>query len=284
MDTFFEISSSDKNFNKKLEKEVEDLITKIDKQMNCYNETSEVATINQLAGRKEVPVSKETFRVLKQSIQFSELTDGLFDVTFQPIQDLYGFKEGVFHIPDKGEIEKAKQLVDYRKIIFNESYSSILLNEPGMKINLSGFLKGYVLDQVKELLLKRGVNQFLINFGGNIGVLNNKHTLIGVKHPRKEAVIHSFSVKEGFVSTSADYQQFFEKNGIRYTHIVNPKTGGCIQKMQTVSVVAETGILSDFLSTTLFLLEPTQIPIMIKKLNFPISVYAKDGVEEYKYP
>jgi FAD:protein FMN transferase len=281
MDTFFEIVSTDQKVNQKLQKEVEELISEIDLEINTYNPKSEIAFINQNAGIKEIYLSLPTFKILQTGYHLSEISDGLFDITFQPLQDIYGFENSQYKIPETWEIEETKQKVNYKKMILNEKNRSAYLANPGMKINVSGFMKGYVLDQVKELLNQKRIKNYFLNFGGNLYIHSDKEEKIGIKHPRNDSIIFSFPLKEGFVSTSADYQQFFERTNHRYTHIINPITGSAIQKMQTITVVCNSGILSDFLSTTLFLLDPNEINQKLFKMNQKIEYYAYDGAKEY---
>jgi thiamine biosynthesis lipoprotein len=277
MDTFFEITSNDKCVNEDLKKEVESLVAKIDKQINSYNPDSEIAQINRNAGKKETIVSVSTFHILSTAYHYSEISNGLFDVTFEPLQNLYGFENGVYQIPNEAEIKASRKKVDYRKMILNPKNQSVILAEQGMKINLSGLMKGYVLDEVHKLINQKGCTAFFLNFGGNLYIQNDTAEKIGIKHPRQENVIFSFPLTEGFVSTSADYQQFFEKNNHRYTHIINPITGSAIQKMQTMTVVGNSGILTDFLSTSLFLLDTRDIEKTVKTLNMDIEYFAYDG-------
>jgi thiamine biosynthesis lipoprotein len=282
MDTFFEITSKDDRINNQIKNEIEDLVIQIDKKINAYNPLSEIAQVNQNAGIKKTIVSSETFKNLKTAYQFSVISEGLFDVTFKPLQDLYGFENGMYKIPEQPEIEKAKQKVNYKKMILEEKDQSVFLTESGMQINLSGFMKGYVLDKVKQFLDQREIKNYFLNFGGNLYIHAASEEQIGIKHPRQDNIIFSFPLKEGFVSTSADYQQYFEKNNQRYTHIVNPLTGSSQQKLQTMTVVCESGILSDFLSTTLFLLDPKDIEQKLLKIDQKIEYYAFDGKKEYK--
>jgi thiamine biosynthesis lipoprotein len=282
MDTFFEITSKDDRINNQIKNEIEDLVIQIDKKINAYNPLSEIAQLNQNAGIKKIKVSSETFKNLKTAYQFSVISEGLFDVTFKPLQDLYGFENGMYKIPEQPEIEKAKQKVNYKKMILEEKDQSVFLTESGMQINLSGFMKGYVLDKVKQFLDQREIKNYFLNFGGNLYIHAASEEQIGIKHPRQDNIIFSFPLKEGFVSTSADYQQYFEKNNQRYTHIVNPLTGSSQQKLQTMTVVCESGILSDFLSTTLFLLDPKDIEQKLLKMDQKIEYYAFDGKTEYK--
>lgn len=282
MDTFFEVTTTDKKVDPAFMKDLENHINQIDAKLNTYNPTSEISQINQNAGIKEVRVSEETFNVLRTAVLFTEMSDGLFSITFQPLQDLYGFQTSEFRVPSKSEIENVLPLLNVKKIQLNEDTKTVFIQDKRIKINLSGLLKGYVLDQVKSYMDSSSIKTYFLNFGGNLYIKGDKPEKIGIKNPRSDGVIYSFPLQDGFVSTSADYQQFFERGNLRYTHIVNPLTGSAVQKMQTVTVVANSGIMSDFLSTTLFLMDPKDIEPLLLKNHQSVFFYAYDGTKEYK--
>lgn len=282
MDTFFELRMDQRDYNRFLEKEVKNEVKRIDFLLNSYQDFSEISQINKYAGLKPVKVSEETYHVIQKAIEYCKKSNGLFDITFQPLQDIYGFNDGKFHVPEKNEIKIAREKVNYKKIVLNPIFKTIYLSDKSMKINCSGFLKGYVLDCTSKLIKEKKISNFSINFGGNLYIRNNIKQKIGIKHPRENTVIKSFWIKEGFVSTSADYQQYFEKDGQRYTHIINPLTGSAQHTFETVTVLGLDGMLTDFLSTNLFLMEPYQVNDWLQSIDSKIYYYAFDGKKDYK--
>lgn len=281
MDTFLEISIEDKSFDKKIFKAIEDKVSQIDFKLNAYNKNSELSKINISAGLFPVKVSSDVFNILTTVLSYAKKSNGLFDITFQPIQDLYGFSSGNYNVPNQIEIKKTKELVDFKYIVMNPSDGSVFLKKKNMVINLSGIIKGYVLDEIKKLIESNKIERYHLNFGGNLYIHSNKKEKIGIKHPRMDSIIKIFWIQDGFISTSADYQQYFEKNGSRYSHIVNPLTGSAQSKMQSVTVVGDSGIESDFLSTFLYLKDPAILNQYIIE-SFPgILFFAYDGEKEY---
>jgi len=283
MDTFFEITIEDKQFDKDIFNKIENKVYQIDQLLNAYNPTSEVAKINKNAGITPVKVSPEVIRFLSTTDSYFRKTNGLFDVTFQPIQDLYGFSSGQYHVPSQEEIKKSKMLVNNKKLIIHPINKTAFLEEKNMVVNLSAVLKGYVLDEVKQVIELNHIKRYHLNFGGNLYIHSNQKEKIGIKHPRAESIIKTFWVQDGFVSTSADYQQYFEKDGLRYSHIVNPITGSAHSELKSVTVVGDSGMETDFLSTYLYLSNPRSIQKYVETYFPNIQYFTFDGIKEELY-
>lgn len=228
------------------------LVSHIDKELNCYVQESEISMINKYGYKDGVSVSPETVELLERAIFYGDVSEGLFDVTFIPLQELYGFGARNYRIPTKEEIEEAKKLVNYKYIQIDNDSSKVKLAKEGVRINLSGIIKGYTLDKVSDFLLNKGIDEYYLNFGGNILVKGNVKK-IGVKHPRKDEILLEVPLMNSSISTSADYQQYFEKDDKRFTHIVNPKTGSADFPWQSAVVISKKAIDADFLSTYLFI-------------------------------
>ena len=272
MDTFFEIQSNEKiNWNKIL-KQIQTDLALTDGQLNAYQKNSEIETINQNASKEPVKVSEVTFVAIKKAIEFGISSKGLFDISFQPLQDLYGFEEGKYRVPTPQEIEETKKSVNFAYIKLNEDRQEVQFMKPGMKINLSGLIKGIALDRIVKYLQNEGIHEFSLNFGGNLYIQSEKEETIGIKNPSGNYIIASILVKNGFVSTSSDGEQYFIQDNQRYSHIINPITGSAISSNESVTVVSDSGILSDFLSTYLYLLPIEEISEYMQD-NFPETGY-----------
>lgn len=254
MDTFFEITSSEEVDWDEIEKDTKDSISQLDLMINSYQPASEINQINQNAGIQSVQVTPDTYSLIQQAIELCQLSEGGFDVTFQPLQDLYGFETGEYHVPDLQEIEQAKLLVGYEKIVFNQPDQTVYLPYPGMKINCSGLIKGIVLDRIHLLLNSKGMNSYTLNFGGNLYVQSNQEEKIGIKSPYNNDMVKVIPLHTGFVSTSSNGEQYFIQNEKRYSHIVNPLTGSAESSNDSVTIISNSGLLSDFLSTYCYLL------------------------------
>ena len=187
-------------------------------------------------------------------------------------------------MPDESEIEEAKELVNYKYINIDKNKGEIRVLKEGVILNLSSIIKGYTLDRVSEYFDKMKVNEYYLNFGGNLLIHGRDSLIAGIKHPRKEEIISKISVNNSSVSTSADYHQFFEKDGIRYIHIINPENGKANFTKQSVTAVTKNGIDSDFLSTIIFILDNDKSKSLVDNY-FPESGYLiiEDEKISYEY-
>jgi len=231
-------------------------IERIDSLMNLYNENSEVSRINRSAGKPAVAVSPDTLEVVSRSIKFSELTNGAFDITVGPLMELWGFRKGQKRIPSDAEVAKTLPLVDYRKITVDPRRSTVGLASPGMRIDVGAIAVGYAVDKAIQALKEAGIDKALINAGGEIYALGSppgkSAWRIGIRHPRRgNDLIGILELKDRAVSTSGDYENFFEANGKRYCHIMNPKIGRPVEGIMSATVVADSVTEADALSTAL---------------------------------
>jgi thiamine biosynthesis lipoprotein len=165
-------------------------------------------------------------------------------------------------VPEPVEIEAAAALVDYSLMENDYAAGKVFLPSSGMALDLGGIAKGYIVDRGLELLARSGIGHALLNAGGDIGILGPKPDgspwRIGVKHPRRddELIAVISWLKKGAVVTSGDYERFFEEDGERYHHILDPRTGYPARNLLSATVVAPTAIEADALSTALFVMGP----------------------------
>ncbi len=247
-------------------------IRNVENLMSSYNNDSEIALINKNAGKSYVKVSPETYNLIKKSIDFSIMTDGVFDISVAPIVDLWGFNQQERHIPSENELEKALSLVGYKKILLDDKNNSVSLQKEGMKIDLGAIAVGYAVDKAINALKEIGINKALINAGGEIYALGipkkKKAWRIGIQHPRQKGdLLGSIDIKDNAVSTSGDYENCFEENGKRYCHILNPKTGMPVDKIMSVTVIADNTTDADALSTALMLMKPNEAIELVERLE-----------------
>lgn len=260
MDTTLQILIREKNDEKAKEHVAAALkrVKKIEAETSRFKKESEVSKINRNAGSMPVKVSKDTFDIIKQSIQYSEITGGAFDITVAPISKLWGFYSKKYRIPSPQEIEEARKLVGYRNIILDEQNQAVILPQKGQEIDLGAMAKGYATREMCKVLEQRGVRNALVNFGGTVGAIGKrskeKEWLIGIKNPRGSLndFVGEMTLKDSFVSTSGDYERFFEKGGKRYCHIFDPRTGYQPSHTIATTVVGPDGAIADILSTTIF--------------------------------
>lgn len=234
-----------------------DEIKRIDDLMNVYNENSEITRINRSAGKSAVIVSPDTLNVIEQSLKFAELTGGALDITVGPLMELWGFRGGKKKVPSYKELSEKLPLVDYKKVVVDKAHSSVKAVSPGMQIDVGAIAVGYAVDRAVGVLKEEGIKSALVNAGGEIYALGSppgKHAWrIGIQHPRRRGeLLGILRLKDKAVSTSGDYENFFQVNGRRYCHIMNPKTGKPVEGIMSVTVIADGATEADALSTALF--------------------------------
>ena len=231
-------------------------MNRIDRLMSPYKANSELSVINREAWRDPLKISMEMFQLLKRSAYFSELTNGAFDISFSSVGYLFDYKNSAK--PTVEQIAQLKEAINYRKIILNESDSSVHFSDHRLKIDLGGIAKGHAVDNCIELLAKRGVKNAFVNAGGDSRLLGRKKErlwYIGIKHPREpDKLMANLPLEEVALSTSGDYERFFEENGVRYHHIIDPKTGDSAREIRSATIIADDSTTADALSTSIFVL------------------------------
>ncbi len=216
-----------------------------------FSESSEISMLNR-QGR--LMVSADTRRLIEQGLSFGRLTRGTFDITVGPLMRLWGFKDRRFQVPLPGEVEAVRSFVGYERVRLGPGNEVVL--EPGMEVDPGGIAVGYTLDRAVEVLKRNGAEVGLVDAGGDIVVFGNYQAAIGVQNPRGEGVERVVVLKDCAIATSGDYQQFFEVDGKRYSHIMDPRTGYPAQGCVAVTVKAPSAVEADVYSTALFVMGP----------------------------
>ncbi len=239
-------------------------LVEIENAMSVNIADSDVSKVNEAArntvdGYSEpVKVGEDTFNVIKTGIQYGDLSQGNFDISFGPVIDLWQIGTEDAHIPEAVDIDNALQLVDYQNIRLDEANMTVSI-EKDMKLDLGGIAKGYAADAVDAILDEAGVTRAIINLGGNIKIVGEKEGgdafKVGIQNPFNErnTYLGIASVKDKTVVTSGDYERYFEENGVRYHHIFDKATGWPkVTEVKSVSVITARSIDADALSTILF--------------------------------
>ncbi len=241
-------------------------IERIDKRLGYHGEKSEVVRINQFAGIHPVKISDETFRILARAKSYAENFNGIFDPTIAPVEELWGFNlERSAKRPADSRIKKLLKLVNYRSLILNAKDTTAYLTTKKMKIDLGGIAKGYAIDRAVDLLRQYDVQNFILKAGGDMYVSGKKSPTemwkIGIEHPRNAGKLFAMmTLKDCAISTSGDYERYFMQDGVRYHHILNPKTGYPSSECKSVSVISNISAeKTDALSTIIFILGADKI-------------------------
>lgn len=200
-------------------------IKRIEDLMSIYREDSEVSSLNREAGKEAQKVSPELFALVKKSLQYSEITEGAFDITVGLLEKTWGFENKEFRLPRGEELERDLLLVNYKDVLIDEERESIRLAKEGMKIDLGGVAKGYAVEEALKELKKSGINEALVNAGGDIQGMGQREWKVGLKHPRKRGeILTILKLRNQAVATSGDYEKFFLREGKRYHHLIDPRT------------------------------------------------------------
>ncbi len=219
---------------------------------------SDLDRINAAAGREAVEVNPETIFVLRSALEFAELSNGAFDPTVAPLLEVWGFGGDFPAVPTQEELSRARELVNYRLVEIDEEKSSVFLPMPEMRLDLGGIAKGYIVDRGQESIRELASASF-INAGGDISIRGRKPSgedwRIAVQDPdNPDRFMAIITMEEGSVATSGDYQRFFEEEGQRYHHIIDPFTGMPAFELSSVTVVASDTMTADAISTAVFVL------------------------------
>ncbi|MGE5554483.1 MAG: FAD:protein FMN transferase [Betaproteobacteria bacterium] len=243
---------------------------RLDKLLSAYRADSDIGRVNAAAGKEAVKVSRETVELVALSLRYAALSGGKFDPTIGPLVRLWGIGNGRTKPPAAVEVEMARRLVDYRRVMVDLPGRRLYLPRAGMALDLGGVAKGYAAERAASLLRRRGVRSALIDAGGNVVAIGTRPGgrpwRVGIRHPRRPGqILGVLTVVDRAVVTSGDYERYFEADGRRYHHLLDPATGYPAEGLQSATVVGRSSTLADLLSTAVFVLGPERGPIFAQK-------------------
>jgi FAD:protein FMN transferase len=232
---------------------------RINELMSTYREDSEISRLNREAGQGYCTVGRELFDLVARSLELGRISEGCFDITYDSVGFLYDLRAGV--VPAEGAVRDKLPLVNYRAVEMDAQRCAIRYGQAGMRINLGGIAKGYAVERGAAILRQRGVRHALLNAGGDSRVVGDRRGqpwMVGVRDPRgersDEAVIARLPLVDEAISTAGDYERYFERDGVRYHHILNPATGWPSSGVRSVTVIGPDGTLTDGLDTAIFVM------------------------------
>jgi thiamine biosynthesis lipoprotein len=227
-----------------------------DAMMSIHRADTELARINTNAATNPVFVSPGLFAVLQLAQDISTQTDGAFDITIRPLADLWGFIWKQHRLPTSEELARALPLVNFQNIQLNPAESAVRFLEPGVSIDLGGIGKGVAVDWAIEKLRSLGVTNAMVKAGGDLRVSGappgQAHWTVQLEDPNKEGRRVHIPLRDAALSTSGNYENFFEVNGRRYSHILDPRTGLPVEGIAACTVIAPSCAESDAWATALF--------------------------------
>jgi len=266
-------------------------LRQIEDRMSANKDGTEIAAVNSAAGGKAVRVSEDTFFVISKAVEYAGLSGGAFDPTVGPLVKLWNIGNEGAHVPQKSDIAAALKLIDYRKVELDPKNLTVRLAAPGMKLDLGAIAKGYSADEVSKILEKYKVKSAIIDLGGNVLVYGKKKDgtawRVGVQDPRSDRGEY-IGLVTGYgmtVVTSGIYERFFIQDGTRYHHILDTKTGFPVDNgLVSVSIITESSIRADALSTTVFALGLENGMKLVKTMPDIHAVFIDDKNKVYLSP
>jgi len=248
-----------------------DEMKRLDLEMTTWDPKSEVSQINAAAGVKPVKISAETYAVIERALDISKRSKGLFDITVEAFKGVWKFDEDMDHtLPDPAEVTRRLALVNWKDVVVDRRQRSVFLRRKGMAITLGGIAKGYAVDKCAQLLRGRGFTSFMMQAGGDMyvaGKKGNEPWTVAIRDPRgpTNTFFAVAPVEDHSFSTSGDYERGFVKDGVRYHHIIDVRTGQPARASHSVTVRAKDAFTADAWSKVLFILGPTESLALIKR-------------------
>ena len=247
-------------------------VERLEALLSTWRPESDISRVNAAAGGAPVPVHADTRAVLRAAAQVSAWTDGRFDITFGALTEVWKFDHDQDNrVPSAAEIALRLPRVDYRRVVVDDRAGTVALTRPDVRVHVGGIGKGYAVDSVVGILRAAGLTDFMVQAGGDLyvaGSAGESPWRLGIQDPRG-APDDPFAVLElsdATFSTSGDYERFFEQDGVRYHHILDPATGQPARGTRSVTIVTKEALWADGLSTGVFILGPERGMALVERL------------------
>ncbi len=255
----------------KIESAIQDELNAVDSKMSTYRDDSELSRFNDTTATEPFAVSPETFEVFRHAQQISAETAGAFDITVGPLVNLWGFGPGgraawasPASVPSPEEIERIKLQIGWDKIKLDEAAVTVSKLAPELSCDLSAIAKGYAVDRVSDALSQLGINEHMVEIGGEIRArgknVQGSVWRIGIESPQDgaSAIQRLLPIENAALATSGDYRNFFESEGVRYSHTIDTHTGMPVRHhLASISVVDNLCVRADGYATALMVMGET---------------------------
>lgn len=233
-----------------------DEAARIDELMSTYKESSRISDINRRAAGEAVFAGSELFQLIERAQDISVLTHGAFDITYDSVGQHYDFRDRLR--PDDATTERERERIDYQLVELDRMALTVRFLADGVRINLGGIAKGYVVERGVDILRLGGIENAVVTAGGDSKMLGDRRGrpfMIGIRDPRVEGeVAISVPLENESISTSGDYERYFDEDGIRYHHIIQPTTGTPATGVHSATVFGPDAVMTDALSTSVFVM------------------------------
>lgn len=246
-------------------------IRRLEELLSTWISSSELSRVNASAGEDAISVSSETMDVISQSLEMARLTEGGFNIAIGPAVNLWD-AGGDGYLPTAAELESVRRYIDLSEVHIDKQARTIRLGRPGMQIDVGGIGKGFAADLAAAVMQEAGAIAGVVAISGDIKTFgrmpDNQKFIFGIQHPRQESgiMLGQIELENEAVSTAGDYQRFFEKDGVRYHHILDPVSLQPARGCQSVTVIARTGVMADGLDTGIFVMGPEKGMTLIESL------------------
>ncbi|MEW6542607.1 MAG: FAD:protein FMN transferase [Nitrospirota bacterium] len=244
-------------------------IRRLEELLSTWIPASELSRVNAAAGREPVRVSPDTFLVLQRSLDIARLTEGGFNIAVGPAVEAWSVTERQ-KVPGDSELEALQPLLDVAQIRLDEGAGAVFLARAGMRVDVGGIGKGFAADRAVEAMKSAGATAGVVALSGDIKTFgrlpDGAPFLFGIQHPRRPGVLARVTLQDEAISTAGDYERYFERDGVRYHHILDPRTLKPARGCQSVTVVAAEGIMADGLDTGIFVMGPERGMELIERL------------------
>ena len=264
------------------------LISELENKISKNIPDSEISALNRNAGVSPVILSEPVFNLLTMAQKYSILSEGMFDVTIDPVVELWGIGTDHAAVPAHDKLEHALSLVDYRALVLDPKMDSAYLPKPELAVDLGGIAKGYIADQVREFLVSGGAEGGIIDLGGNIVAFGKKPDgsdfRIGIQDPfgGRGSTIGVVTMNSGSLVTSGIYERYFEQDGKKYHHIFDVRTGYPVDNsLAGVSIVTRESAVGDALSTAVFALGLEKGMALVERTGGVDAVFITRDKEVY---
>jgi len=228
----------------------------IDEAMSPYKPDSELTRVNRGAADAPIAVSREMYDIVARSIEYSRMSDGAFDITYASAGHLYDYRLGIR--PTEDHLARARAAIGWRNLVLDPDARTIRFARPGMRIDLGGFAKGYAVDEGAAIVRSRGICNAIVTAGGDsriVGDRRGRPWAIGIRDPRRAGqMVAVLPLQDVALSTSGDYERYFEDDGVRYHHVIDPATGRSPLGVRSVTVIAPDGLTSEALAKSVFVM------------------------------
>lgn len=235
-------------------------VSRIEKLLTTFSETSQTNLINRNAGIAPVKVDKEVFDIIQRSKRISDVTQGAFDITYGSVDKrLWNFDKNMTSLPDPDIAKKMVRLINYKNVILDERKGTVFLKEKGMRIGFGGIGKGYAAERARYILQQKGITSGIVNAAGDLTAWGHqpdgKEWTIGIADP--DSARHPFSylsITDMAIATSGNYEKFVMINGKRYSHTIDPKTGLPVHGIKSVTIISPNAEIADAMATPVMIM------------------------------